>query len=156
MEHSPTFLLVNGTNVTLCDEVLAGSPKLSNFIQKQTDEQPKYPASSKRLPVYTSWKRCHRNSNWKSLKEEALHLVREDGVIHYITKNDDIPGEKATVAQFNCHVSTAFTNFSPNLAEPDYLITTGDLSPGQVLVVRELRRYFFVQCLLFLDWRGDA
>jgi hypothetical protein len=137
MEHSSGVLLIQGTNVQLCEDILSGSPTVSPIVDKSWDEEPKYPASSKRRPIYTGWKRCHRNANWKNTRYEALHLVREDGTIHYITRHDDAPGDRATAGSFDCNVGSAFTNFFTNLAEPDYLISTGCMSFGQVLSVSE-------------------
>jgi hypothetical protein len=138
LEHSSGVYLIRGNNVQLCENILTGFPKFESIVDKAWDEEPKYPASSKRRPIYTGWKRCHRNANWKNTRYEALHLVREDGTIHYVTRFDDAPGDRATAGSFDCNVGTAFTNFFTNLAEPDYLISSGCMSFGQVLSVGPL------------------
>ncbi|KAF2419608.1 hypothetical protein EJ08DRAFT_702787 [Tothia fuscella] len=142
MQHSPSFLLVHGPNIKLCNDILTGQPYLCEFIVKSTDESPRYPAASKRLPVYTSWRRVPRSKTWKTSKEEALHLVREDGIIHYIQRSvEGGPGDKSVVGQFGCSVGSAFTNFFTNLAEADYLVSTGCLGPGEVLSIGDPRQH---------------
>jgi hypothetical protein len=102
---------------------------------------PKNPASSSRVPIYTAWTRAERHHwQWKEKRNEVFYLVRDDGKIHQISITREATGGLAKAGTFACNGSTAFSSFlaSDKYMDPDYLVVAGQGSSGQVIQVNLL------------------
>ncbi|KAE9988992.1 hypothetical protein EG328_003308 [Venturia inaequalis] len=134
MANSPSFLLVHGSDVRICRNVLTGKPDVIDVPQKSWEQDPKHWASSSRRPAYTSWTRCARLASWKNKGNDSLYLIREDGVIRNYTRGDNYgTGSLGNAGQFDCTVSTAVSSFLLHLKHPDFLVAAGDMCNGQVV-----------------------
>jgi hypothetical protein len=135
MVSTPDFLLVHGSTVNLYKDVLTGSPRVLNVVNKKSnwETEPMHPASSKRRPQFTAWCRPERYPGYKG---EFIFLIREDGAIrHYQRLRGQMAGTVGNSENFGCHVNTAVTSFILTKHSPDYLIAAGDMSPGEFLSV---------------------
>jgi hypothetical protein len=136
MAHSPSFLLVHGTDIQLLQDVLSGTPKVAEITNKHWDQEPRQWASSRRRPIYTAWTRCGRSPRWKETGKETLYLIREDGIIrHFSREHPHAPGLIGNTGNFDCNVTTAVASLNHSLADPDILIAAGDMSNGQLATV---------------------
>jgi len=136
--YSPNFLLVSGDKIVYWSNILTGSPNWKCVSPQTPLDEPKHPASSPRLPIYTAWTRGERHhKQWKEEKKEAYYLVRDDGAIHQISSNNEDVFTLARAGSFACHPSTAFTSFlaSDKYTDPDYLIAASESSEGQIIQV---------------------
>ncbi|TID20590.1 Cleavage/polyadenylation specificity factor A subunit [Venturia nashicola] len=134
MANSPSFLLVHGSDVRICRNVLTGKPDVMNVPQKSWEQDPKHWASSSRRPAYTSWTRCARLASWKNKGNDSLYLIREDGVIRNYTRGNNYgTGLLSNAGQFDCTVSTAVSSFLLHLKHPDFLVAAGNMCNGQVV-----------------------
>lgn len=141
--YYPNFLLVSGNKVIQWTDVLTGSPHQVMVSHEQPVEddsypEPKYPASSSRLPIYTAWVRAERHHpRWKERSNEVFYLVREDGIIHQLMSHRGFSFTLSKAGKFACTGSAAFTSFlaSDKFKDPDYLIVAGQGSSGQVISV---------------------
>ncbi|QDS72385.1 hypothetical protein FKW77_008528 [Venturia effusa] len=134
MANSPSFLLVHGSDVRICRNVLTGKPDVIDVPQKVWEQDPKHWASSSRRPAYTSWTRCARLASWKNKGNDSLYLIREDGVIRNYTRGDNYgTGSLGNAGQFDCTVSTAVSSFLLHLKHPDFLVAAGDMCNGQIV-----------------------
>jgi hypothetical protein len=136
MANFPSFLLVHGSHVRICRNILSGSPDVSDVPAKAWEQDPRHWASSSRRPAYTAWTRCARLASWKNRGNESLYLIREDGVIRNYTRGNDLgTGSLGNAGQFDCTVSTAVSSFLLHLTHPDCLVAAGDMCNGQVVAV---------------------
>jgi hypothetical protein len=136
MANSPSFLLVHGSDVRICRNILSGSPDVIDVPARAWEQDPRHWASSSRRPAYTAWTRCARIASWKNRGNESLYLIREDGVIRNYTRGNDLgTGSLGNAGQFDCTVSTAVSSFLLHLRHPDCLVAAGDMCNGQVVAV---------------------
>jgi hypothetical protein len=150
MANFPSFLLVHGSDVRICRNILSGKPDVIDVPAKAWEQDPRHWASSSRRPAYTAWTRCARIASWKNRGNESLYLVREDGVIRNYTRGNDLgTGSLGNAGQFDCTVSTAVSSFLLHLKHPDCLVAAGDMCNGQVVAVSSYR--FLCRTLLISD-----
>ncbi|KIW02685.1 uncharacterized protein PV09_06122 [Verruconis gallopava] len=133
MAHTPEFLLVHGSTINLFIDILSGSPRVMNIINKKSnwESEPAHPANSKRRPHFTAWSRPSRAPSHKG---EFFFLIREDGAIRHYERTQGRTGPYGVVGnsgELGCHVGSAFASFNPRRNTPDYVIATGDMSPGE-------------------------
>jgi hypothetical protein len=137
MANSPSFLLVHGSEVRMCRNILSGKPEVVDVPARVWEQDPRHWGSSTRRPAYTAWTRCARLASWKNKGNESLYLIREDGVIRNYTRGNDMgTGSLGNAGQFDCTVSTAVSSFLLHLMNPDFLVAAGDMCNGQVISVR--------------------
>lgn len=141
LEHMSNVLLVTEDGFYLYSGLLTGEPSSMN-VAPPNNLGPTFPASSQRLPIFTSWVRPARN--YKQFppgspenQRDALYLLREDGLLLYITVT---AGEKIAVGgaghlRGNMHQAFAYAHIDWTLRSPDTLLIGGDMSNGEVISV---------------------
>lgn len=140
LEHSSAFLLIIGNQAYLYNDVLSGTAR-NTSLAIGGSEAPRYPGSSSRMPLWTSWARTTRHNGWKGDRNEAFYLLREDGAIVYLQVNGGSGVTSGRAGHFDCNADTAFACFEVwrqglKLSSPDLLVVAGDASNGQVVKVR--------------------
>ncbi|KAF2137166.1 uncharacterized protein K452DRAFT_302199 [Aplosporella prunicola CBS 121167] len=140
LQHGPSFMLVGEKEIYLHQEIMTGNPTRS-AVALASDEGPRYPGNSRRLPVWTSWARTGRNWIWNGKPEENFYLVREDGVVHYMQVNSRSGALTSKAGHFQCNVNTAFASLDVGfyLDTPDVLVAAGDMSPGEIVKIGQWR-----------------
>lgn len=129
-------------------------------VEDPKHPDPKNPASSSRVPIYTAWTRAERHhKEWKEKRNEVFYLVREDGKIHQISITRESLPVLSKGGTFACSGSTAFTSFLANdkYMDPDYLVVAGQGSNGQVIQVSLLAELlaYLEKLTRYLDRDGN-
>lgn len=110
LQHSPSFLLVYNEEYILGSDAMSGSLELSNpvlFLSPgipENEKDPRFPATSSRLPVWTAWSRALRIAQWDESKQEVFHVVREDGQAYYFQMIDGVAHQSGKMANFEGYV----------------------------------------------------
>ncbi|KAK7518170.1 mono-functional DNA-alkylating methyl methanesulfonate N-term-domain-containing protein [Phyllosticta citriasiana] len=132
LQYGLSFVLVGKKDIDLYQNVLDGPTRIPTSLANP--EPPRFPGNSRRFPVWTSWARTDRNFG---RHEENFYLIREDGVVNYLTVNARNGALTSKAGHFDCNVSTAFASLDVGSAldTPDVLIAAGDSSPGEIVKI---------------------
>ncbi len=124
-------MLVCEKVIYVFENLLSGSAT-RRLIVLPSHEEARFPGSSRRAPLLTSWARPARNTTHL---QECLYLGREDGVVHYLQISGRKGGDTSKAGHFQCNIDTAFANLDIGLMKPDILVSTGDMSAGELYSV---------------------
>ncbi|RDW58079.1 hypothetical protein BP6252_13490 [Coleophoma cylindrospora] len=131
------FILVSETSLSICQNILAGSPTCVEF---DTDIDPPTKLHQGRSgPLWVSWARPIRTHQPKG--RDHIYLAREDGLVKfYELDSEELVDADMTVGQFDCSISPAFASLEyQKVVEPfkggDLLMTSGDACNGGTYLV---------------------
>ncbi|KAK8172736.1 mono-functional DNA-alkylating methyl methanesulfonate N-term-domain-containing protein [Phyllosticta citrichinensis] len=132
LQQGLSFVLVGKKDVDLYQNITTQPTRIPTSLANP--EPPRFPGNSKRFPVWTSWARTDRNFG---RHDENFYLIREDGVVNYLTVNSRSGALTSNAGHFNCNVSTAFASLDvgPALDAPDVLIAAGESSQGEIVKI---------------------
>ncbi|KAM3423909.1 hypothetical protein BST61_g1303 [Cercospora zeina] len=127
------FLLVLGGQFVLWRNILSGS--ITGTPLASVDEMGLYPGNSGMLPIWTTWAKPRRSQAARS-SQDAIYLVREDGLLLYVTipKTTSHGISQSIAGSFDCHVGAAFASLGDE-GDPDVLCVAGDTSEGKIVSI---------------------
>lgn len=124
------FMVVTGTEVQLWQNLLSES--LVGSTIDDLSAEPRYSGSSPRRPIWTGWCRPLRSQATRRNKD-VIYLVREDGLIYYVT----VEGTRmisCSAGHVDCHAGSAFASLG-DVHGADILALVGDMSTGRVVSI---------------------
>lgn len=124
------FMVVNGTEVQLWQNLLSESLLGSTIADLSAEAR--YSGSSPRRPIWTGWCRPVRSQATRRNKD-MIYLVREDGLIYYVT----VEGNRlcsSSAGHVDCHAGSAFASFG-DVHGADILALIGDMSTGRIVSI---------------------
>ncbi|KAF2089554.1 hypothetical protein K490DRAFT_63693 [Saccharata proteae CBS 121410] len=143
LQHGPNFMLVGEKDIYMHQDIMTGQTT-RHSVSIGSDEEPRFPASSRRKPVWTSWARTGRNWITVNKTEENFYLMREDGVVHYMQVDVQSNASTSKAGHLDCSVDTAFASLDVDyhLATPDVLVAAGDMTSGEIVRIGMWRDEF--------------
>lgn len=97
------------------------------------DNEPRFPAVSSKLPVWTGWSKGISNDKWDDTTREKFYIVREDGEMFYFVAKP-MSMEATYMGAFEGFVDQGFAccEVDTSLQNPYYMVSAGVMSPGEV------------------------
>ncbi|RFU35676.1 hypothetical protein B7463_g659, partial [Scytalidium lignicola] len=146
------FILVSEDSMTICQDILQGSPICIDFNNRLDRPTPLHHGIS--TPLWTSWTRPSRLPHHTASRDD-LYIVREDGLVKFLEIDadaDDFIRADMNIGQLGRNNGTALAsvyneNPDDSTKTGDLLITGGDSCPGGTYMVRARQSPVFLQTI---------
>ena len=135
-----SFILVSATSMSICQDILQGSPSFIDVNDRIDPPTSLHHGSS--IPLWTAWTRPVRQSYYR-VTHDDIYIVREDGLIKFLetdSAEEDLVKTEMNIGNFssNCGPALAcldYSTYNDGGRTGDLLITSGDSCAGGAYLV---------------------
>ncbi len=132
------FILVSEKCMTLCQDIIQGTPKCTDFNTRL--DPPTFLHHGSGIPLWTAWARPIRLP-YHTANRDDIYIAREDGLVKFLEiDSEEFVSADMNIGHLGCNCGTALAsldyhqqNNSGNTG--DLLVTGGDSSAGGTVLV---------------------
>lgn len=135
------FILVSATTMSICRDILLGSPRFIDINDRINPPTPLFYGSG--IPLWTSWARPVRRPAYTASHDD-IYIVREDGFLICIETDsgeEDLVKAELNIGPLSCNCGPALACLDyvkSNDTSADLLVTSGDSCAGGAYLVSSL------------------
>jgi hypothetical protein len=132
LRFQSAFIAIASDGIAVCNECLHGPPRYEAYEPNPTPP-PSVHHRGRHHPLWTAWSRPFRHQS-SSHKYDRIYLAREDGLVMYLTADEDCDLDSTITDTFPCNISGAFACLFDY--STDVLVVGNDFGAGGYWKVR--------------------